>query len=277
MLQRQQWQQLEAVVAGLATDDLTRLLDGLCLTDDYGKSLTQYQKSGQSELRRLVAGVHATFLAWQARSGLYAKYLTSKQAGNFQSYLAQAADYLQRPFSSPAYQAEASARTVRVAMGLSEPELAREAFEQCTAQKPAHLQAHLFYFNVCTPKWFGSEDELEEFVSASPDSMRSLLEAMYLVELYREVSDGAEIVRQKFRNDNQRRIDQLLSQSEPLTDGALDSIYFNNYVAGLSHALNLPAERDKFLRALGPFITAYPWAYFGLSPQAVQQLAGRLA
>lgn len=273
MQQQQRWDQLEATAATLPTDDLTRLLDGLCLTTEYAQALAKYQQARQSELCRLTAGVHATFIAWQIRGGAYAKYLGEGQAEGFLQHLNQAYEHLNYAFTTPAYQAEAAARTVRVAMGLSEPEVAREAFAHCTSLVPEHLQGHLFYFNILTPKWFGSEEELEDFVDRAPTpALHQLLQAMYLVELYNEVADSSEIVKQKFRHDNARRI-QALTSLPPLAAQTLYAIYRNNYLAGLHHALGNAAARNEFLRQLGPASTYYPWMYFGLDWLAVQKLA----
>jgi hypothetical protein len=273
LLQQKQWSQFEAIAAGLAPDDFTRLLDGLCLTAEHSALLASYQQAGNSELRHLVAGVHATWLAWQARSGAYGRELSQQQIEGFAAFLSEARQQLNRPFARPLFQAEAAARMVRVAMGLGEPEMAQEAFAHCLAANPTHLQGHLFYFNFRTPKWYGSEDALEDFVDQAPTAeLRKLLQSMYLVELYSEVSDSADIVKQKFRNDNAPRITSLLPlQPPPAT--SLYTVYLANYLACLHHILGQFDRRNAFLSKLGPAITAYPWLYFGFDWQAVQKLA----
>ena len=272
MLEQKQWQAFEKVATELAPDDLTRLLDGLCLSDYYAPLLEQYQKSGTSELRRLVAAVHATFRAWQARSGAYARELSQQQIDGFSYFLGQAHSQLVKPFAAPNLQAQAAARLVRVAMGLSDPELADAAYKQCVALNPAHLQAHLFYFNVLTPKWFGSEDALEDFVAATADSpLHDLLQAMYVAELWCEVVDSTDIAKENFRSENAHRISELLAK-QPVGDDLLYAIYLNNYLACLHHELGSAVILNQFLQILGTRITAYPWASFGYSQRAVQQL-----
>ena len=272
MLEQKQWLAFEKLATGLPPDELTRLLDGLCLSEYYAPLLALYQQSGDSEMRRLVAAVYATFRAWEARSGAYARELSQQQIDGFTHYLTQAHAHLAPPFRKPALQAQASARLVRVAMGLSEPELAQAAFAQCVALQPRHLLAHLFYFNVLTPKWFGDEEVLEDFVTIDSDAaLRDLLQAMYLVELQSGVEDSTALARADFKNANQRRIAELLAK-KPLAEDSLYAIYFNNYLACLSHNLGELARRDQFLQALGSQITIYPWAYFGLAPQAVRKL-----
>jgi hypothetical protein len=273
MLEQKQWQAFEKVVAELAPDELTRLLDGLCLSEYYAPLLEQYQKSGTSELRRLIAAVHATFRAWEARSGAYARELSRQQIDGFSHYLGQAHAQLVQPFADPGLQAQAAARLVRVAMGLGEPELAQAAYEQCIATQPTNLLAHIFYFNVLTPKWFGDEEVLEDFVNAASDpNLRDLLQAMYLVELQSIVDESTAIAKQEMQNSNQRRITDLLAK-RPRIDDSLPSIYFNNYLACLSENLGQTAIRNQFLQTLENRITIYPWAYFGLTPQAVRKLS----
>jgi len=274
VLHQQNWEQLEAVAAGLSPDDLTRLLDGLCLTDAHAQALASYQQAGKSDLRYLVAGVHATHVAWQIRGGAYAKYLGKQQIEGFQKYLDEAQQHLAQVSGPDTYRAEAAARTVRVEMGLSEPEQAQQAFWRCQKVVPDHLQAHLFYFNLLTPKWFGSEEALEDLVADAPTpAMHQLLEAMYLVELFQIHADSSAAVQQQFRGHSAQRMTQLLTQSRPLTDNSLYAIYFNNYLACLHHLVKQTVRRDDFLRVLGRAITLYPWAYFGLEPAAVSKLA----
>lgn len=273
MLEQKQWQAFEKVVAELAPDELTRLLDGLCLSEYYAPLLEQYQKSGTSELRRLIAAVQATFRAWEARSGAYARELSQQQIDGFSHYLGQAHAQLVQPFADPGLQAQAAARLVRVAMGLGEPELAQAAYEQCIAMQPTNLLAHIFYFNVLTPKWFGDEEVLEDFVNAASDpNLRDLLQAMYLVELQSILDESTAIAKQEMQNSNQRRITDLLAK-RPRIDDSLPSVYFNNYLACLSENLGQTTIRNQFLQTLENRITIYPWAYFGLTPQAVRKLS----
>jgi len=273
LLEKQRWAELEQLAAGLAPGDLTRLLDGLCLSHAYAPLLAQYQQSGRSELRRLVAGVHATFLAWEARGGGGGAGLSQQQVDEFLSHLGQAQAQPSAPFAAPGLQAEAAARLVRVAMGLSEVEQVEDAFAQCTALQPSHLQGHLFFFNALTPKWLGSEEVLTEFVDAAPDpALHALLQAMYLAEMLYEVDDKPAADKKKFYDTNASRIEAALAR-QPLADDSLYAVYFNNYHACLNHVLGRPAGRHQFLQVLGSRITANPWAYFGFAPAAVRKMS----
>jgi len=67
LLNQEQWAQVEDAALALNGNDFTRFLDGLCLTHRYTTALKQYLAAGNSELRKLVQGVHHTFLAWESR------------------------------------------------------------------------------------------------------------------------------------------------------------------------------------------------------------------
>lgn len=273
LLEQQQWGTFEQITTALEADDLTRLLDGLGLSHTYAPLLAQYQQSGTSELRRLLVAVHETFLAWESRGGGGGASLSQAQVDGFVQHLEQAQRLLLEPFTTPGLQAEAYAWLVRVSMGLSDTEQLEAAFEHCTALQPTHLQGHLFFFNAITPKWFGSEEVLEEFVDAAPDpALHSLLQAMYLNERLYEVSDKPAAEKKQLYDANAARIQQSLAQ-QPLPDDSLYAVYFNNHHACLNHVLGLPAARHQFLQVLGPRITVQPWAYFGFTPAAVRKMS----
>ena len=273
LLEQQQWSAFEVLALCLASSDLTRLLDGLALSHAYAPLLAQYQQSGSSELRRLLAAVHETFLAWESRGGGGGASLSQAQVDGFVQHLEQAQAYLLEPFATPGLQAEAYARLVRVSMGLSDTEQLESAFEHCTALQPNHLQGHLFFFNAITPKWFGSEEVLQEFVDAAPDpALHSLLQAMYLTEQLFGVDDKSDVEKKNLYDANASRIQESLTQ-QPLADDSLYAVYFNNYHACLNHVLGRPAARRQFLQVLCSRITANPWAYFGFTPAAVRKMS----
>ncbi|GAB3576084.1 hypothetical protein [Hymenobacter daeguensis] len=277
LLRQQQWESFETLVAGLSTEDLTRLLDGLCVTADYAPLLARYLAAGNSALRHLVAGVHDTFLAWEARSGAAAQYVTEGQARGFEHYLGLAHEHLNRPFATATLQAEAYARLIRVLMGLSEPQEGQQAFYACRELVPDHQLGHLNYFKLAAPRWFGDADVLAEFVDeVEAPGLRQLLQANFLVERYSDFEGENRLTAKgQLRREYSARIDELLPALRPMTGPSLLAIYFNNYAGGLHHALGNTAERNQFLHELNGHITPYPWAYFGLETAAVQKLAAR--
>ena len=280
LLRQQQWEKFEALATDLSSSELTRLVDGLCLMPQHATQLAQYQASGSSDLRYLMAGAHNTFLAWEARSLAAAKHVTEGQANGFAHYLSLAHQHLSRTFATATMQAEAYARLIRVLMGQSEPAEAQEAFFACRGLVPDHLLGHMNYFKLAAPRWFGDANALAEFVDGAPaPALRHLLQANFLVERYSdfdsdiEESDNRLPAKTQLWQAYRSRIEQLLPLLQPLAGSSLLSIYFNNYAGCLHYVLGNVGERNHFLRALGSHITYYPWAYFGLeTPAAVQKL-----
>lgn len=277
LLRQKQWPQFEELLSAQPTEGLTRLLDGLCLTTQHASMLQQYQESGESDLRHLVAGVHDTFLAWEARSGAAAQHVTEGQARGFEHYLGLAHEHLSRPFATATLQAEAYARLIRVLMGLSEPQEAQEAFFACRELVPDHLLGHMNYFKLCAPRWFGDAEVLAEFVDEAPGpELWQLLQANFLVERYSDFeSENAATAKGQLRREYAARIDELSPKLQPMTGSSLIAVYYNNYVGCLHHVLGQLDERNRYLHELGSYITPNPWPYFGLlTPAAVQQLLG---
>ena len=278
LLRQKQWAQLEARVAQLSEEELTRLLDGLCLTDRYTLPLSQYLQAGTSDLRRLVAGIQQSFLAWQARGMGGGSSLTEKQIQGFLQHLHKAQEYLSHTFSSPQLQAEAYARLIRVEMGLSAADAAQQAFYACRELAPHHLLGHMHYFKLASPRWLGDQEILAEFVDEAPTAeLHGLLQANFLVEMYSDLyNENTLTAKQELLQAHQNRINQLLPGTAPLDNNTLLAIYYNNYFACLNHILGYSDVRNAFLAALEGHITFYPWAYFGLdTPAAVQKLLPR--
>ncbi|MBF9238412.1 hypothetical protein I2I05_13485 [Hymenobacter sp. BT683] len=276
LLRNRQWMAFEATVAALPTDELTRLLDGLCATPNYTRELYHYQEAGESELQHLMAGIHDTFLAWEARSKVVAQELTEKQINGFAHYLAQAIIHLDRSFKNHHYQVEAHARLIRVHMGLNEPQDAQQAFFACRELVEDHLLGYMNYFKLAAPRWFGDAAVLAEFADEAPTTtLRQLLQANFLVERYSDFDlDNLLPAKDQLQAAYSRRINQLLPELKPLSADSLLAIYYNNYAACLHHALGNVSERNSFLLHVGPSITFYPWAYFGLdTPAAVRKLS----
>ena len=256
------------------------MVDGLCLMPQHAQLLAQYQASGNSDLRHLMAGAYNTFLAWEARSSAAAKHVTESQANGFAHYLSLAQQHLDRAFATATLQAEAHARLIRVLMGQSEPAEAQESFFACCELVPDHLLGHMNYFKLAAPRWFGKAEVLADFADDAPTpALRQLLQANFLVERYSDFdSDMAESgnrqpAKTQLWQEYRSRIEELLPMLQPLGGSSLLSIYFNNYAGCLHYVLGNVGERNRFLQTLGSHITYYPWAYFGLeTPAAVQKL-----
>ena len=275
LLNSSQWPQFEATVLALAGDDFTRLLDGLCLTHRHAAALKQYLEAGDSELRKLVRGVHNTFLAWESRGMLVASETSRQKVDGFAVYLEKAYENLNQPFANTNFQAESAARLVRIGMGLGETALAKDAFELCTTLAPVHLMGHFNYMRTVSPWWHGSLANLTEFVDSITDpALHGLLQVLYINEVHsflaHEKNETA--ATKKLRQDYQARIDKILMGPQQAETTTLAGIYYNNYLAGLHHILGNKPARNQLLKLLGPNLTPYPWNYFGLAWADVQKL-----
>jgi hypothetical protein len=275
LLNSGQWAQLEATALALAGDDFTRLLDGLCLTHRYAAALKQYLAAGDSELRKLIQGVHNTFLAWESRGMLVASETSRQKFDGFAVYLEKAYENLNQPFANTKLQAEAAARLVRIGMGLGEIDLAKDAFELCTTLAPVHLMGHFNYMRTVSPWWHGSLANLAEFVDSITDPMlHQLFQVLYINEVHSFLAhekSGAAATK-KLRQDYQPRIDMILAGLKQAETNTLAGIYYNNYLAGLHHILGDKPARNQLLKLLGPNLTPYPWNYLGLAWADVQKL-----
>jgi hypothetical protein len=277
LLAQQQWNTFESKATQLATDDLTRLLDGLCLTTRYAPALTTYLAAGSSELRTLVAAVRATFLAWESRGAMVATETGEQQFDGFFHYLNQAFELLNQPFQTPLLEAEVGARMVRVAMGLSEAELAADAFSACTDLSPNHLMGHYNYLRVVSPWWLGSLETLQQFVESIADpTLYQLFRLIHLHEVnsyLQHEHNSTALAKELLQRDYRAQLAAALA-GPPVAEGTtLAAIYYNNYLAALHHLLGNAAARNPLLLALGPHIMPLPWSYFGLEAASVRKLS----
>jgi hypothetical protein len=265
MLNQGQWAQIEDTALALSGNDFTRFLDGLCLTHRYAAALKQYLAAGDSELRKLVQGVHHTFLAWESRGMLVASETSRKKFDGFAVYLEKAYENLNQPFANTKLQAEAAARLVRVGMGLGETELAKDAFELCTNLAPEHLMGHFNYMRTVSPWWHGSLAELTAFIDSitNPTPYR-LFQIVYLNEVHSFLAHekGGPAATKKLRQDYQTRIDTILAGPQQVETTTLAGIYYNNYLAGLHYILGNTSAYTRLRKLLGPNLTPYPWNYF---------------
>jgi|GEM_PF-2981546 len=276
LLANKQWPAFEASALQLAPDELTRLLDGLCLTNRYAALVQEYLAAGSSELRTLMAAVRATFLAWESRGGFVADETSEQQFDGFLHYLQQAFELLSKPCEAPVLEAERGARMVRVAMGLSEAELAADAFAACIDLAPTHLMGHYNYLRVVSPWWLGSLETLQEFVNSITDpALHQLFRLIQLHEVNSYLQHEHNPVRAKelIQRDYRKQLEAALA-GPPVAEGStLAAIYYNNYLAALHHLLGDKAARNRLILALGPHIMPLPWSHFGFAAADVRKLS----
>lgn len=265
MLQTERWNEFERIILSLGSEDLTRLLDGLCLTDKYEVTLRNYFTSVKSEVKELVAGTYHLFLAWDRRGANIGASLTSEQIDAFTYYLGEANRNFSEHFSTPILEAESFARLVRVYMGFSDTEAAHSAFANAVNLVPDHLLANLNYFKVTSPKWLGDLETMHKFVTQIRHTpLKDLLQLMFLVEAYSDVfSNNSAKDKAIFQKQHGEFIANILATVVAPTDDSLLAIYTRNYLVCIYRILGHGKEGSGLKKQLEGRRTNYPWAYFG--------------
>lgn len=268
-LQEEDWELFEQKMNKLAGEDLTRFIDGLIFSERYKAYITKYLEASTSEISILLRGCHEIETAWKLRSGFRAKHVKDKQWEGFFEYLEKAWNTLNHPFKSNAHQLEASSRLISVAMGYSEKDRMKEAFEECMNMDATHMGAHLNYFKAITPKWIGSKEELSAYVFAQEHpQISTLLRLMYFTEMYAEMADDFEEEHQAkgpFKAQYGEQIAELLGEMDIPAGNSHLSIHCKNHLVYLYNILDMKKQRNQLLEELGDRISLFPWAYFGMS------------
>ncbi|WP_125917091.1 hypothetical protein [Hymenobacter coccineus] len=265
MLQAGQWAAFENIIYSLNSEDLTRLLDGICLTDRYERALKNYFSTEKSEVKQLISGAHNLYLAWKLRGANVGNSLTGKQVDGFIFYLEKSSQDFSYDFSSPILEAESCARLVRVYMGFSDTEAAQSAYSTAIQLIPNHLLAHLNYFKVTSPKWLGNLEIMASFVNQVVDAeLKNLLQLMYLVEVYSDLFYSFSLTaNSKFQKLHGQLIKEALAANTVPSGNSLLAIYTCNYLACLYQILGFRKEVSAIKPRLKGRRTIYPWAYFG--------------
>lgn len=260
------WGQIEQLALALTSDELSRLLDGICLTDQFNKQILPLGKQKEQEFARLVLGAWYLYQAWQARSGLLAKEVSKSQMEGFEHYMRLARVLLGGTFATPAFLCEARARLVRVEMGLNEPDRAMTAFHQSVAVDARKFWAYHHVFKLASPKWLGSEDELVDYIQSVEDgALRHTLWLMFLVEMYSDADlEGEVSALNRWYPAYESLLKEVLAQPQLPVDNTLVSIYANNNLAYLYHLAGEREKRNATLTALNGHFPPYPWDYFGI-------------
>ncbi|WP_460581690.1 tetratricopeptide repeat protein [Hymenobacter luteus] len=264
LIQQQQWQQVETIAHGLTSDELSRLVDGICLTDRYNKNIQLFIRSADTDFSHLVAGAWYLYQAWQARTGKWAEDLSKSEVEGFFHYLQLARLQLGGSFEQDAYRCEARARLVRTEMGLSEPDKAIKAFQQSIALDDSKFWAYHHVFKLVSPKWLGDKNELVAYIeSVEKEDIQYALWLMYLVEMYSDIEEE-ENAPKRWYTEHSPLIQKILTQPKLPVDSSLVSVYANNNLAYLYHLLGEKEERNTILNQLVDRFPPYPWAYFGI-------------
>ncbi|AII52240.1 hypothetical protein N008_09650 [Hymenobacter sp. APR13] len=266
LVKQEKWGQIGQIALSVTSDELSRLLDGICLTEQFNKQILPLAKDPEPEFARLVLGAWYLYQAWQARSGLLAKDVSKSQMEGFEHYLLLARGLLGGPFATPAFLCEARARLVRVEMGLNEPDHAMTAFHQSIAVDARKFWAYHHVFKLASPKWLGSEEELVGYIqSVEDDALHHTLWLMFLVEMYSDADlENESSALQRWYPAYRELLEEVLAQPQLPLNNTLVSIYANNNLAYLYHLVGEREKRNATLTALNGYFPPYPWDYFGI-------------
>lgn len=259
------WDSFEKKVERLTDENLTRFLDGLCLSGNHDKAVRKYISSGTSPTRNLVSGAYNLHVAWLKRGTGWGSSLSPTQINQFTGHLEKAEDDLTVSYANPIYEAEAKARLIRVKMGMSEGREAQEVFHYVLSLNPNHLLAYINYFKVASPKWLGDAEILRELAVTNGDKNLSiLLKLMYIFELFSDkYYNSHKDAKINYENAKDELFSLLLIEAKPIQDDTLLAIYNNNYLACFYRIHHMPLKEFMMNKFLMGRRTIYPWAYFG--------------
>ena len=265
------WKAVENKVLQLPSDDLTRVMDGLCKQENLTVKVMDYLTTTPSEFQDVLAGNFHINRAWKIRSGSWAEEVGEDQWEGFFKHLNIAAERLNRTYASKKLELEGIARLIRVYMGGSDKEEAHEAYNHCKEIDPNHYLSNIAMHRILTPRWGGSTDEMVNFAASIDNShLRGLIELSNLVEIYSDMynennDEDEQVTKQRFYKEHDALIDKTLSSLEiPTDNSSMLAIDFKNHLACVYSILNMKKDRDQYLKEVDKNITSRPWCYFGM-------------
>lgn len=265
------WKAVENKVLQLSSDDISRVMDGICDQKNLTAKVEQFLETERTEFQDVLAGIFYTKRGWDIRSGAWAKDVGEDQWEGFFKHLELAAERLNRSYESKQLQLEGVSRLIRVYMGVSEEDEAIEAFNHCKEMDPAHYMAHIAMHRVTTPRWQGNMEEMLDFGnSIRNDHLRGLIQLSSLIEIYDDMAredddEEDDVIKQRFQKEHDALIHQTLSNLVVPDGSSMLTIDFKNHLACLYSILNMKKDRDRYLNELNGNITYRPWCYFGMA------------
>lgn len=273
LLKTQNFQEIGNIYATLKNDEKSMLLEGAALNRTTVNDILKWHNQQPEDwLANLFAGVGYTFIAWEERSGQFAKYLSEGQITGFLGNLEKARECLNKARLLNPKEAEIYSRLIRLNMGLSQKSAAQDCFEKLCALDPTHLDGHIFMLNLLTPKWLGSEEEMKElalqFKNPAKNDLRYVIFLRYVVEYffnlsYSNVPNPERIVKQEFETTIRATYAQFDIPKIP----SLHRYLLHNYFSFLFYMFGDRSMRNKEIDLIGKNLTYIPWAYCGVDGQ----------
>lgn len=273
-LHTRSWPTAQQVLAAAKNaDELSRLLSVGSNVAGLETWLPDVLRSDlDASLPSLLYGSRMIVWAWEARTGLRAKYVSRDQFELFFARLRIAEDCLQGVVRREPTNAAAWHHLLITARGLQlgVPE-ARRRFDQAVAHHPGHVQAHQQMLQMVCAKWYGSHEQMHDFArsamdTASPGSPLGHLAALAYLE---EALDKAKYLTDIGGHLGRRRVRAALHEAADRSVRHPDyrrgpdwATVHSAFAMAFALAGEHRAAAEQF-RILGDVVMEFPWIYLG--------------
>lgn len=266
-LENEEYSDLSRLYISLNNGDKTLLLDAVALNGDMiHHILTWLNEEPENWLSNLFAGVAYTYVAWNKRTGQYAKDLTDSQIEGFHRNLIKAYQTLTRASTLNSDEPETYSRLIRVNMGLSEKQKAIDCFDILTEIDAGHLGGHLFMANMLAAKWLGSEEEeknfIEQFKNPKFNELNYVIYLKYVVDDFLTLSFQNEYTAErKFKKKYRKQIKEAYAAFDIPAISTYQRYYLHNYFSYIFYLIDEKKLRNQEIELIGNNISQLPWAY----------------
>jgi hypothetical protein len=220
----------------------------------------------------LMDGAQALNWAWEARGSGYAETVKEDAVAVFFTRLEEADASLQRAAALDPGDPTPWSWMIRTAIGLQlDKDEIRRRFDETIRRAPRHRQAHTARMQSLCAKWYGSNEEMWNFVRTStagiePGSPLHVLTAEAQIEMWFTTSKDGTVSADFFRDPAVQR--SLRCAAEAAFDPrgfkpCIDSIRTRNYFAFCSWKAGLHREAATQFAAIGNWVTESPWCFVG--------------
>lgn len=181
---------------------------GLRMLSEMGseKICQKWVNNSNSDLSKLVMAMFYISQAWLSRGDGFSDTVSNKRAIGFHEYLQKAQQILRTiKGNQSALEVDRMVALVVTFKGLSaERELIHKAFKRGIAISPHHVGLHETYFDAISPKWGGTDEEvnyyLQHVLPAQPELLSDIIWAMYYRDvLHVELEKDPDVI-QEIRN-----------------------------------------------------------------------------